>query len=66
VTSTKKLLEKAGFKEIKEKDSWFKSCAAGDKYYLTRNRSTIVAFAIGKKWTVSQLSVVGVLTQPKH
>jgi aspartyl aminopeptidase len=63
VASTKKLLEKAGFKEIKEKDSWSKSCVPGDKYYLTRNSSTIVAFAIGKKWTSGNaFSIVGAHT----
>jgi aspartyl aminopeptidase len=50
VKSIKEKLGKAGFTEIKEKDSWATSCQPGGKYYLTRNGSTIVAFAIGKKW----------------
>lgn len=33
-----------------EKDSWSSSLKAGGKYYLTRNASTLVAFAIGHKW----------------
>jgi Aspartyl aminopeptidase len=41
----------------KEKDSWASTCQPGGKYYLTRNQSTIVAFAIGKKWTVSKYPV---------
>ncbi|KAK2729214.1 aspartyl aminopeptidase (zinc I metalloprotease) [Colletotrichum kahawae] len=45
-----KLLEKAGFTKIKERDSWNSSLRPGGKYYLTRNGSSIVAFAIGKKW----------------
>jgi len=43
-------LLKAGFEEIKERDPWQSSCRPGGKYFLTRNRSTIVAFAIGEKW----------------
>ncbi|KAL4926974.1 M18 family aminopeptidase [Aspergillus undulatus] len=50
VNSAKTLLAKAGFQEIKEKDSWASTCRPGGKYYLTRNSSTIVAFAVGKKW----------------
>ena len=33
-----------------EKESWSSTCQPGGRYYLTRNGSTIVAFAIGKKW----------------
>ncbi|KAG7133472.1 Aspartyl aminopeptidase like protein [Verticillium longisporum] len=43
-------LEKAGFSKIKERDSWASTLRPGGKYYLTRNGSSIVAFAIGKKW----------------
>ncbi|KAK1579459.1 aminopeptidase I zinc metalloprotease [Colletotrichum navitas] len=43
-------LEKAGFTKIKERDSWNSTLRPGGKYYLTRNGSSIVAFAIGKKW----------------
>lgn len=43
-------LVKAGFEEIKERDSWSSTLQPGGKYYLTRNGSSIVAFAIGKKW----------------
>ncbi|KAF1958832.1 peptidase M18, aminopeptidase I [Byssothecium circinans] len=50
VKSSKERLEKAGFKQIKERDSWASTLQPGGKYYLTRNASTIVAFAIGKKW----------------
>jgi aspartyl aminopeptidase len=42
--------EKAGFVKIKERDPWAATLKPGGKYYLTRNGSTIVAFAIGKKW----------------
>ncbi|KAH8710210.1 peptidase M18 [Phaeosphaeriaceae sp. PMI808] len=50
VKSAKDRLEKAGFKQIKERDSWAPTLHPGGKYYLTRNSSSIVAFAIGKKW----------------
>ncbi|PSR94575.1 aspartyl aminopeptidase [Coniella lustricola] len=43
-------LEAAGFKAIKERDNWGSNLLPGGKYYLTRNASSIVAFAIGKKW----------------
>lgn len=50
VKSVKQRLVAADFKEIREKDSWSSTCQPGGKYFLTRNGSTIVAFAIGKKW----------------
>lgn len=50
VRSVKDRLTKAGFEEIKERDSWSSTCVPGGKYYLTRNGSTVIAFAIGKKW----------------
>ena len=37
---------------IQEKNPWAKQCAPGGKYFLTRNATTILAFAIGKKWKV--------------
>ncbi|KEY64841.1 hypothetical protein S7711_08849 [Stachybotrys chartarum IBT 7711] len=43
-------LEQAGFTAIRERDSWASALRPGGKYYLTRNGSSIVAFAIGKKW----------------
>lgn len=50
VNSVKQKLSKAGFEEIKERDSWSSTCVPGGKYYLTRNGSTVIAFAIGRKW----------------
>ncbi|KAK3115337.1 hypothetical protein LTR53_005422 [Teratosphaeriaceae sp. CCFEE 6253] len=50
VRSAKQRLDKAGFKQIKERDNWTPSLTPGGKYYLTRNGSTIVAFAIGQAW----------------
>ncbi|RVX69326.1 Aspartyl aminopeptidase [Exophiala mesophila] len=50
VKSVKERLTKVGFKEIKEKDSWASTISPGGKYFLTRNASTVVAFAVGKRW----------------
>lgn len=50
VHSAAQRLVKAGFQEIKERDSWSSTLKPGGKYYLTRNGSSIVAFGIGKKW----------------
>ncbi|KAI4868480.1 peptidase [Hypoxylon rubiginosum] len=49
VQSSIQRLANAGFEPIKERDSW-SSLRPGGKYYMTRNGSTIVAFAIGAKW----------------
>ncbi|OJJ33984.1 hypothetical protein ASPWEDRAFT_112467 [Aspergillus wentii DTO 134E9] len=63
VQSSKDLLAKAGFQEIKEKDSWASTCKPGGKYYLTRNGSTLVAFAVGKKWAPgNSISMIGAHT----
>ncbi|KAK8076738.1 aminopeptidase I zinc metalloprotease [Apiospora phragmitis] len=43
-------LEKAGFTNVKERDNWSSTLKPGGKYYMTRNGSTIVAFAIGQRW----------------
>ncbi|CAK7203555.1 hypothetical protein SEUCBS139899_006289 [Sporothrix eucalyptigena] len=50
VASAVSRLEKAGFKAVKERDDWSASLKPGGKYYVTRNGSSIVAFAIGAKW----------------
>ncbi|MCJ1478474.1 hypothetical protein MMC13_007154 [Lambiella insularis] len=50
VDSAKDRLVAAGFTEIKERQDWASICKPGGKYWLTRNGSTILAFAIGMKW----------------
>jgi aspartyl aminopeptidase len=50
VRSAKQKLEAAGFQYIKERDPWASTLKPGGKYYLTRNGSTLVAFAIGEQW----------------
>ena len=48
---------------MQEKESWASACQPGGKYYLTRNGSTIVAFAIGKKWRPGNgLAMIGAHT----
>ncbi len=43
-------LEQAGFTAIRERDDWSTTLKPGGKYYVTRNGSSIVAFAIGARW----------------
>ncbi|KAK5127274.1 hypothetical protein LTR08_004463 [Meristemomyces frigidus] len=49
-TSGQLRLEKAGFKQIKERDNWTATLQPASKYYLTRNSTTLIAFAIGSAW----------------
>ncbi|CAG8492580.1 13437_t:CDS:2 [Ambispora gerdemannii] len=56
-------LSAAGYKEICERESWNNVLELNGKYYFTRNRSTIVAFAIGRKYkTGNGISIVGAHT----
>ncbi|KAF2769837.1 peptidase M18, aminopeptidase I [Teratosphaeria nubilosa] len=50
VHAAKQRLERAGFTPIRERDAWTSTLQPGGKYYLTRNASTIVAFAVGQRW----------------
>lgn len=43
--SVKDILDKEGFEEIFEKDSW--SLKKGGKYYLAKNNSAVIAFKVG-------------------
>ncbi|KAF3901668.1 hypothetical protein ABW21_db0208616 [Orbilia brochopaga] len=63
VDSAKKALAKAGFTEIKERDAWAGKVLSGGKYFLTRNGSSIIAFAVGKLWKPGNpMSIVGAHT----
>lgn len=44
----KRLLLGAGFQLLKEEDEW--KVVPGGRYFLTRNMSTIIAFAVGQKF----------------
>jgi len=50
VEEARKRLADAKYKELKECDNWKGKLETNGKYYFTRNRSTIVAFAIGGKY----------------
>jgi aspartyl aminopeptidase len=50
VKSAKDRLVQAGFEEIRERDDWTSSCKPGGKYFLTRNTTTLLAFAVGADW----------------
>ncbi|KAM7471500.1 hypothetical protein LguiA_009683 [Lonicera macranthoides] len=56
VDEAKKLLRTAGFKQISEKEDW--NLETGKKYFFTRNHSTVVAFAIGKKFAAGNGFIV--------
>lgn len=61
VDEAKKRLKAAGFEHISEREDW--SLEAGKKYFFTRNHSTIVAFAIGKRYvTGNGFHIVGAHT----
>ena len=48
---------------LQERDSWSSTLQPGGKYFLTRNASSIVAFAIGKKWKAGNpISMIGAHT----
>lgn len=52
VSTAKKLLLTAGFTQIYESKNWAGDALLkpGSKYFVTRNGSSLVAFAIGKEW----------------
>ncbi|KAF3921889.1 hypothetical protein ABW20_dc0100259 [Dactylellina cionopaga] len=63
VDTAKKALLKAGFSEIRERDAWAGKVLSGGKYFLDRNGSSIVAFAVGKLWKPGNpMSIVGAHT----
>ncbi|OAA80669.1 aspartyl aminopeptidase [Akanthomyces lecanii RCEF 1005] len=63
VAAAVEILEKAGFQQIHERDPWASSVRPGGKYYVTRNGSSIAAFAVGHKWRAGNpVSVVGAHT----
>ncbi|KAL2271844.1 hypothetical protein VTJ83DRAFT_1215 [Remersonia thermophila] len=50
VANAANLFDAAGFTRIQERDDWSATVKPGGKYYLTRNASSIVAFAVGARW----------------
>ena len=47
VESVKCMLDNEGFKEIKESDKW--NLKSGDKYYVIKNDSALIAFEVGNE-----------------
>ncbi|BFZ61302.1 hypothetical protein YB2330_002364 [Saitoella coloradoensis] len=63
VASSIALLERAGFTELRERDSWASSIKQGGKYYVTRNTTSLIAFSVGKKWSPGKgVAMVGAHT----
>ncbi|KAJ4766633.1 hypothetical protein LUZ62_077008 [Rhynchospora pubera] len=61
VDEAKRRLKEAGFVQISEREQW--EIEEGGKYFFTRNHSTIIAFAIGKKYVAGNgFSIVGAHT----
>ncbi|KAJ3155480.1 hypothetical protein HDU89_006443 [Geranomyces variabilis] len=61
-TARQELLAK-GFEEIQERDSWSGKLKKGGKYFFTRNKSCIAAFAVGGKYESGNgFAVVGAHT----
>ncbi|KAI5667837.1 hypothetical protein M9H77_17690 [Catharanthus roseus] len=61
VEEAKKRLKIAGYEQVLEREDW--KVEAGKKYFFTRNYSTIVAFAIGKKYVAGNgFHIVGAHT----
>ena len=63
VQSIREKLTQAGFEQIHERNDWANTCKPGGKYYLTRNASTLLAFAIGEQWKPGgPISMIGAHT----
>ena len=50
VSAVGKRLESQGFIKLLERDSWTKQLQRGGKYFFERNGSSVIAFAVGKKY----------------
>ncbi|KAH3676190.1 hypothetical protein WICMUC_002212 [Wickerhamomyces mucosus] len=60
VETVKSLLTKNGFKELSERVNWAGKILKGDKYYVTRNGSSIIAFTVGQNWKAGNgISIIG-------
>jgi aspartyl aminopeptidase len=63
VSSLKKMLVAAGFTELSERTNWGGKVERGHKYFVTRNSSSIIAFAVGAQWVAgNSVAMVGAHT----
>lgn len=51
VHETAQALTAAGFQQLREEDPWAGAVQPGGKYFVTRNQSAIVAFAVGGRYS---------------
>jgi aspartyl aminopeptidase len=58
------ILEQHGFKQLDEKDEWFlqKQQVSGERYYITRNDSSIVAFQLNRSLVENGIRMLGAHT----
>lgn len=50
ISNVKNTLQAAGFEELSERNHWPGKIQKGGKYYVTRNASSLIAFAVGAKY----------------
>lgn len=64
VAEASRRLVQQGFTELSETDSWIGKIAVGQKYFITRGGSSLVAFTIGKSLTpeTAYFKIVGAHT----
>lgn len=60
VQSSIELLQQAGFEELSDGAPYQGRLTVGGKYYFTRNKSTLVAFCIGRQYRAGNgFSIIG-------
>ncbi len=64
VRSITDMLDKAGFTALHEKDEW--NIVPGGKYYVTRNRSSVIAFAVPEAFEKSFLITASHTDSPTY